>query len=89
MHVYLSLVIVQLASYHDSVHKQNFEGSQILQIRHSYEQGLITKEYMIVQCNFKFALEAYIASYPSTIIIHSLADYWSFVMNQHTHVAKL
>ena len=53
------------------------------------EQGLITKEYMIVQNNFKFALDACIASYLSTLIIHSLADYWSFVMKQHTHVAKL
>lgn len=70
-----------------------FEGSQILQILligHSYEQGFITnKEYMIVQNNFKFALDAYTASYPSTLIIHSLADNWSFIMNQHTRVAKL
>ena len=55
---------------------------------HSYEQGLIMKEY-IVQSKFIFALDAYIASYSSTIIIHSLADYWSFIMDQHTRVAKL
>ena len=42
---------------------------QILLIGHSYEQGLITKEYMIVQCNFKLAL---IGLYTpiATLVIH-------------------
>ena len=74
------------------LYTRNFEGLEILQILlmgHSYEQGFITKEYMIVQSNFIFALDACIASYPSTLIIHSLANYWSFIMNQPTHVAKL